>query len=280
MRRERDQPWIEAAVAARGQPDGTQSIHRSFLVLRVVAAGGDRGVGLSEVARASALARPTCRRLLMALMAEGIVEQRLRTRRYVVAPYVQFPAARPASTPLIDAALPQLKEAAAEIGDTVFLTLRTGLETVCVARVLGSYPIQVLTLDVGVRRPLGMSSSGIAFLATMPMDVARKIVIKNKRHLPAYGMTLEDSLKAIERARSMGFALRDPGLVPGTKAISLAFGRGRGGAPAALTVAAIARRMQPARVGDLVKRLNGYASKILKSASSEKSPTSRGTEAA
>lgn len=258
--------WIEAAVAADAEPQGTQSIRRAFLVLRVVAAGGDRGVGLSEVARATALARPTSRRLLMALMSEGIVEQRPRTDRYVIVPHVQFPVARPANSPLLDAAMPHLKQAAAEIGDTVFLTLRAGLETVCIARVLGSYPIQVLTLDVGVRRPLGMSSSGIAFLATVPMSVARGIVLKNKRHLPAYNMSLQDSLAAIERAKKIGYALRDPGLVPGTKALSLAFGWERGRAPAALTLASIARRMQPARVVDIAERLKGYARRILESA--------------
>jgi len=263
------QHWVDAAVAADGQPGGTQSVRRSFLVLRVVAAGGDRGVGLSEVARASALARPTSRRLLMALMAEGIVEQRPRTSRYVIAPHVHLPAARPASAPLLDAAIPHLNEAAAEIGDTVFLTLRSGLETLCVARVLGSYPIQVLTLDVGVRRPLGMSSSGIALLATSPLGAARRIVMKNQRHLPAYGMTFNDSLAAIVRAKKVGYAMREQGLVPGTRAVSLAFGRQRGGgAPAALTVAGIARRMQPSRLVDIIDSLKTYANRILRDAKS------------
>lgn len=262
MAQKQNRRWVEAAVAAGGLPAGAQSVRRSFLVLRVVVAGGDSGVGLSEVARASALARPTAHRLLTALMAEGIIEQRPRTSRYVIAPHVQFPAARPAVSPLLDAAMPHLRKAAAEIGDTVFLTLRSGLETVCVARVLGNYPIQVLTLDVGVRRPLGMSSSGIAFLATMPMSKVRRILDKNKRHLPAYDMTPEESLAAIERAKRMGYVLRDPGLVPGTKAISLAFGRERDGALAALTVAAIARRMQSARVGEVIGRLKSCADLI------------------
>ena len=95
------------------------------------------------------------------------------------------------------------------------------------------------------------------------MGTARRIVLKNKRHLPAYGMTFEDSIAAIDRAKRMGYALRDPGLVPGTKAMSLAFGRERGGASAALTVAAIARRMQPARIIEIVGHLKTYAGRIL-----------------
>ena len=57
MAQKQNRRWVEAAVAAGGLPAGAQSVRRSFLVLRVVVAGGDSGVGLSEVARASALAR-------------------------------------------------------------------------------------------------------------------------------------------------------------------------------------------------------------------------------
>lgn len=266
MEARRNRNWIEATVAADAEPQGTQSVRRAFMVLRVVAAGGDQGVGLSEIAHATGLARPTCRRLLMALMAEGVVGQRSRTNRYAIVPGFHFPDTRPTNLVLINTAMPHLKEAAEEIGDTVFLTLRAGLETVCVARVLGSYPIQVLTLDVGVRRPLGMSSSGIAILATLPMAAARNIVLRNQRHLPAYNMTIQDSLAAIQRAKKVGYVLRDRGLSPGTKAISLAFGRQRGCAPIVLTVAAIARRIQPARVPQLVERMKGCARNILESA--------------
>jgi DNA-binding IclR family transcriptional regulator len=46
--------------------------------------------------------------------------------------------------------------------------VRTGNDTLCVDRRIGSYPIQVLSIEVGARRPLGVSSAGVAILAAMP----------------------------------------------------------------------------------------------------------------
>jgi DNA-binding IclR family transcriptional regulator len=200
-------------------------------------------------------------RLLTALIAEGIVEQRPRTRRYVVGGQIQLSGlARPVSSPLLSAAVPHLNDAVSELGDTLFLTLRADRETICVARRLGSYPIQVLSLDVGDRRPLGVSSAGIAMLATLRTHAARGIVMGNKRHLPAYGMTVEDALAAVARARQAGYTLRERGLVPGTRAVSVTLGDSE--APAALTIAAITRRMQLARVLVIVDRLRTYAGRI------------------
>jgi len=260
--RKRAGDWIEAVVEAGDRPEGTQSIRRAFLILRALSAGGDAGLGLSQVARATSLSPPTAHRVLQALVTEGVVEQRAPTRRYVVASHLELGALRPATTPLLSAAMPHLDDAADDIGDTLFLTLRAGLETTCVARRLGSYPIQVLSLSVGVRRPIGVSASGIALLAALRADAARSIVLRNKRHLRAYGMTAEDSLAAVARARIVGYALRERGLVPGTRAVSIAFGDRNGEAPATLTVAAIARRMHPQRVAAIVERLRMCASRI------------------
>jgi hypothetical protein len=54
--------WIDAIVEAGRPPNGTQSLRRAFLVLRVLATSGDTGLGLSEIAHATALAHPTVHR--------------------------------------------------------------------------------------------------------------------------------------------------------------------------------------------------------------------------
>jgi DNA-binding IclR family transcriptional regulator len=246
------QNWTRTVAEARDRPDGAQTIHRAFMILRALAAGGETGLGLTDLARATGLARPTAHRVLRALMGEGVVTQKPRTRRYVAGKSFQVSAfGRTAATPLLEAAIPHLEEAAAEIGDTLFLTVRTGLETVCVARRLGDYPIQVLLLDAGVSRPLGVSSAGIAMLATLRPAAARRILHQNFRHLGAYGLTFESSLAAIAEARRMGFALRERGLVPGTRALSVALAHHA----AALTTAGVVRRLHAQRVPAIVQRL-------------------------
>jgi DNA-binding IclR family transcriptional regulator len=261
--------WIDALVEAGDPPHGTQSIRRAFLILRVLSSAGDSGLGLSEIAMATGLARPTAHRFLSALISEGAVEQRPRTQRYSVAKTLVISSLTQSSSPLLSAAGPHLDEAAEDIGDTLFLTLRAGLDTICVARRLGSYPIQVLVLGVGVKRPIGFSASGIALLATMSPSAARHIATQNHVHLRANGASVESAVLATAKARKAGYAFRERGIVPGTRAVSIAFGNRDGEALATLTVTAIARRMQLPRVKSIVDRMKVCAGGIEKSLGSQ-----------
>jgi DNA-binding IclR family transcriptional regulator len=254
--------WTDTLTGPRERPEGAQSIRRAFLLLRILASAETAGLGLTEIARAAGLTRPTTHRLLGVLASEGLIEQRPRTRRYGMIPHDFRAAPRPGNSPLLHAAAVPLREAAEEIGDTVFLTLRDGLETVCLARQLGSYPIQVLVLEVGARRPLGISSAGIAMLASLQPNVSRRLLASNARHLPLYGLTMDDALGAVAAARARGYALRERGLVAGTRALSIAFARENRAARAALTVAGISRRLQASRLNMVLDCLRDCAGKI------------------
>ena len=254
--------WSRALLEP-GQPSrGTQAIRRAFLVLRVVALGRENGCGLSEVSDACGLARPTVRRILMALMAEGAVEQSRRTMRYRAPGYLQILELLPQNVPFMRQANLLLDEAAEEIGDNVSLTVRSGLETVCVARRLGSYPIQVLSLGIGVRRPIGTSSSSIAILSTMPEREAMQILAENEGRFADDGVTLAEIMANVERARACGYAFRERGLVRGTRALSIAIRSLDEPAYATLTVTAIARRIPPQRVNTIVEVLRSCATKM------------------
>jgi DNA-binding IclR family transcriptional regulator len=136
-------------LKARGRAprQGGQAIRRALGVLRTLAVGGEKGVPLAEIVQATSLARPTVHRIVHVLIEEGIVERSERTGNYVVGRQVpELALARPSRSPLMVAAEPYLAEASAQLGDTLFLTVRTGLDTLCVARRIGSYPIQVLSI--------------------------------------------------------------------------------------------------------------------------------------
>ena len=242
--------------------DGAQSIRRALNVLRILATARHAGLGLSEIARQADLTRPTAHRILNTLVSEGVVEQKMRTRRYAVGEQVPLLAlARPAASPLLVAALPHLNAVVDQLGDTGFLTVRTGLDTVCLARRFGDYPIQVLALSVGDRRPLGVSSAGYAVLARLGAHEARSIVLQNRHRFLSYRVSVDEALQAVTHARKLGYALRERGLVPGTRAVSVTIDAG-GEALAALTIAAIARRLPNARVATIVGRLREHAAQI------------------
>ena len=73
-----------ADAASVDLPGGTQSIQRALAVLRILATARETGLGLAEISMHAGLTRPTTHRILCVLVAEGIVEQRPGTRRYVV----------------------------------------------------------------------------------------------------------------------------------------------------------------------------------------------------
>ncbi|WP_451978079.1 IclR family transcriptional regulator [Azospirillum endophyticum] len=244
--------------------DGAQSIRRALTILRIIAEGRDAGVSLSEVARVTEISRPTVHRIVRVLLEEGVVERKPRSRRYAIGEQVPLLAlARSSRSPLLMAAQRPLDELSQALGDTLFLTIRTGLDTLCVARRIGPFPIQVISLEVGTRRPLGVSSAGIALLSLLPSEQAADILERNRERFKRYRATEETAAAEVAEARRLGFCIRNIGLVPGTKAISVAFTGPAGSPQAALTLAAVQRRLTARREWDVVEKLRGGVGAIL-----------------
>jgi DNA-binding IclR family transcriptional regulator len=242
---------------------GTQSIQRAVAVLRLLATARETGLGLTEVSTHAALTRPTTHRILSVLVAEGIVEQRQGTRRYVIGEQIPLLAlSRRTLDPLLDIVGPHLKAAVGEIGDTGFLTRRAGLDTVCVARQLGTYPIQVLAWDVGDRRPLGVTNAGIAILSGMNTDTVRGVLAKNRSRFTRYGVSTEAILREVAMARANGFAARARALTPGASAVSVMIRSSTGAPQGALTITPISRRLSSRRTDEIVARLRMHAEAI------------------
>jgi DNA-binding IclR family transcriptional regulator len=232
-------------------------------VLRILATARESGLGLTEISMQAELTRPTTHRILSVLVGEGIVEQRPSTRRYVVGEQIPLLAlSHRARDPLLDIVRPHLRAAVGEIGDTGFLTRRTGLDTVCVARQLGTYPIQVLAWDVGERRPLGVTNAGIAILSGMQTDAVRGVLAKNRPRFSRYGLSTDAILQEVAIARSKGFAARARSLTPGSGAVSVMIRSSGGAAHGALTITPISRRLSPKRTDEIVARLRIYAEAI------------------
>jgi DNA-binding IclR family transcriptional regulator len=208
------------------------------------------------------LTRPTTHRILSVLVAEGIVEQR-PGRRYIVGEQIPLLAlSRRIPDPLLDIVTPHLKAVVGEIGDAGFLTRRAGLDTVCVARQLGTYPIQVLAWDVGERRPLGVTIAGIAILSGMQPQAARAVLIRNRSRLAQYGVSAEAILREVAITRQRGFAVRPRALTPGASAVSVIVRSPGGAAHGALTISPISRRMSPKRTDEIVTRVRLRAEAI------------------
>ena len=243
--------------------EGAQSIRRAVAILRALAAGQASGAGLQAVAQATGLARPTVHRMLRTLLEEGLVERHPRSRRYVIGEQVPLLAlARPKRHALLDVAEAFVEEVAREVGDTAFLTIRTGDDTLCLARRMGGFPIQVLVIEVGARRPLGVSSAGLAILSRLDPAEAESIIRRNAPRLGFYRVSETKVLEQLRGARAKGYFCSDPGLVPGTRALSVPILGADGQPQGALTVVAVRQRLKPSREAELGETLGRYCDRI------------------
>ena len=225
-------------------PAGTQLIARSARLLRLIANSNHQGARLVDLTLHSGLERPTVRRILQGLVAEGLVRQQA-DHRYMLGHLTYelgLAAARGIDMPQI-AAL-SLDRIARETGDTVYLVQRSGLDSVCIDRREGSFPDQVLTIDIGARRPLGAAVGGLALLASVPEDECSAIMELNRTQFEPYeklyGRPLEE---AVGDARGRGFALMPVNVVPYVSGVGVAIPAGTGAPHTALSVSALSKRM-------------------------------------
>ncbi len=249
--------------AGAPQVGGAQSIRRALAILRVLAVGRDQGLRLNDIVRETGLNRPTVHRILSVLAEEGLVQQQPKTRRYAIGHHLWMLAlARRTRYPLCDAAAPFLDEVSQLSGDTTLLAIPTGLDLLSVDRRLGHFPVQILSLDPGGRRPLGIGAASIAILACLPEKEAVAIVEANARRFQGHKVTATEVLAQIASARRRGYAFNARGIIAGTKALAVAIRDPAGVPVGAICIAAISRRMTPARVEELAAMIRQRTDKI------------------
>ncbi len=153
---------------------------------------------------------------------------------------------------LAEAALGRLADSTL---DTIYLTVRSGDEALCLNRREGGHPIKTLTLKIGDRRPLGVSGGGLALLAFLP-DAEIDGILKQQAAagaaLPFDHATLR---KMISETRQSGFARYDVPVLHGTEvvtgmaALAVPIRRPDSRPIAALSVAAITSRLRVSAAG-------------------------------
>jgi DNA-binding IclR family transcriptional regulator len=264
-------------TTAMSRPDsnaptrGTQLVSKSCALLRLIANTNHQGARLSDLTLHSSLQQPTVRRILRGLMDEGMVRQDLENRRYFLGPLLfELGVTAAHRYDLAEIAGPSLDCIARQTGDTVYLVQRSGLDAVCLARREGSFPVQVLNIEVGSRRPLGAAAGSLAILMSLPVDEQRAIVKANESQMKQYErLTGLSTLEAIKRSRELGFALMPVNVMPYVSAVAVAIPSLAGPPNASLSVSALNDRIMPGqRYLEIAKLLQREAAKIATSVAS------------
>lgn len=241
-----------------GEATGTQSIGRAVAVLRLVAGHGAAGAGLATLVEASGLTKPTCRRILIALIEAGLAEQDPVTRRYFLGAETYVLGTLAADRFGIHRlALEGVTRLAQETGDAAFIQIRRDWTAVCLHREDGPYPIRSHVLAAGDRHPLGAGAGGIALIAALPDAEVEQALATNAAWLaeryPVLTRPVIDGL--IAEARDKGYGFNRGLLFPGSWGIGMVVRDAQGRPDGCLSLAAIESRMQPDREPYLIQLL-------------------------
>lgn len=255
---------MEQKVSTTGL-SGSQSVDRALGLLSLVSYFCDQGGALSDIVEQSGLNKPTTRRLLLALIRSGLLEQDPLTRRYYLgqeAYVLGTLAARRYG--LLQISRESLNFLSAKTQDTSFLSIQRDNHAVCLHREEGTYPIRTHALQAGYRHPLGVGAGSLAILAAMPDDDIEAILAANEMELSAEFPDLSPpQIRAdIATARENGFALNPGRILANSWGIGLAIRYPDGRPAGALSVAAIDSRMQPIRQAELASLMRTEARKI------------------
>lgn len=246
--------------ARDGEVGGAQSIKRALAVLRYVASRPD-GVRLRDVARDCGLHKATCHRMLAALVEEGFLQTRPGDFFYALGwEALALGWSARARQDLPSLAKPGMMRLSEKTGDTVFLSIRSGIEAICIAREVGSFPIKTLTLEVGSRRPLGVGSGSMALLAFSSPKEQDEILEAVEPRLSAFPSFSRAFLKEVaETTRQAGYTFNDQRVMEGMSAVGVPVLGQDGTVLASLSVAAISTRMQAERRQEIAQLLSREA---------------------
>ncbi|MFT4470204.1 IclR family transcriptional regulator [Arthrobacter sulfonylureivorans] len=247
------------------QVQGAQVVSRVARLLRIVGRAPETGAALGDIVQASGLTRPTVYRLLNSLAAEGLLDHHAETGSWHLGPELYVLGSVAASRFAIeDLARPSLQRLADETGESAFLSIRRGDETVCLVRVEGSFPVRSFVLHEGVRFPLGIASAGLAILAFLEAEEIDRLLDDGGARLQRFGPAHapEKIRSNLAATRERGYTV-NPGLI-----LEGSWGMGaavfdRQGRPAwALSLTGIEQRFRPDRQEFLGKLLLEEAHKL------------------
>lgn len=245
------------AVQITAEPGarGAQSIDRAATLLLLVGRSGPLGARLSDLVSETDLAKPTVRRMLMALVRARLLDQDETTRRYHLGPelYVlgTLATARFGIHPVSLRSLVRLSQ---ETGDTAFLSVARDVYSICLHREDGTFPIRIHALQAGDRHPLGVGAGSLALLAALTDDEVDQVLAANaevlRDHYPSYVHPILRDL--VRETRAQGYAFNPGMLLPGSWAIGMAIRGKDGRGVGALSIAAIEGRLTGERRKDLL----------------------------
>jgi DNA-binding IclR family transcriptional regulator len=246
------------------RPVGTQVIDRTLLVLKILGADGQLGLTLAETAKRAGLNASTCHRILAALCHQGFASQNPLGRRYSLGLELFVLGAKAAEGPgMRQRFRPALTRLAATTGETVFLMMKAGLNSVCIDRHEGEYLINTLSGSIGGTVPLGVGPGSQAILAFLdPLQIEEIIRQNGPRYLAFRNSSPAKIRRNLAATVKCGYALDNGQIIDGISGVSVPISIKGVGTVGSVGFGMVSARLNDGRLADLVAILNRAVSEV------------------
>lgn len=196
---------------------------------------GSASLTLADLTRRTSMPHATVRRLVLELLAEGLLER--TDGKYVIGIRVwELGTLAPRSLPLRTVALPFMEDLHAALQQHVQLAVLDGLEAVVVERMSASKALGLLS-QVGGRLPLHSSGVGKVLLAHGGASLFEQVTAAGLKALTPSTITDPEKLRSdLAEYRRTGFALVNQETSPDAQSVATAIFGPNGEAVAALSV--------------------------------------------
>ncbi len=232
------------------RPEGAQNLYRAISIIKTVSRYEETGARMSKIAQEVGLPTSTVHRILAVLVSEDLIEYDPHSKKYHLGYGLYALGGNARKFDIREKYRSALRNVSEQTEETAYLIIKSGNDALCLDRIVGSFPIQVLTFEVGERRPLGIGGGSLAILSSYPDDVVHRIIEANAEKYPDFmGRTGEDVLKMVAKTRRDGYALSKKNVNPETVGVGVAIKDGNDKVLGAISVAGILSRMKPDRRG-------------------------------
>ncbi len=240
-----------------------QSVERSFAILECVGAA-ENPVPLTIIVRETGLNRATVFRMLAVLTRMGWIYKNQADSTYVLG-YKAFVLGRRKNQleTVTHHARPFIRRLAGDLGETVHLAAREGMQIVYFDKV-GPPDGQPVSTAVGMRLDAHANAAGKAVLAWLVPDEVRQLYSQYPPDArTARTITGVDALlHELSAIRVQGYAVDEGEMIPGLTSVAAPIMDGLGRAVAAISVSGPESGFGPARVRLLASRLTATAAEI------------------
>lgn len=257
-----EQSFAPGALPVRGESEFLEALANGLTLLGLF--GPDRAsLTINEAAEALGITRAGARRILLTLASLGFLAQQDRqfalTSRVLDLGYRYF-----LSNGTAGLALPIMRRLCDAVGESVYLNVLEGSDTVVIARIEADSLLR-LHLPEGTRMPATIHSGGRVLLAEKAdEELGIELAALDLRQLTSATLTRKDALlAAIAQARHDGYALADGEMEVGLSGLAVPI-RGRtGAAVAALSFCLVNRGRTGTEIRDaLLAPLLGAAREV------------------